>query len=936
MKLKSVLKSLDVESLHGIQEYWDLPAPAGRENLDQERWVEHLYPRLQNGGHFQVALEQLEPSQRDLVSFLAIHGGNMEEKELRKRFFGGNREEMREAVAAMARRGFVFHERWTDVEGKPHVYGIPEPFLRLIDLPHFWHGHLGNLLREVPVAHLHRIASEGLGLKHVSNKRDRLLYEVREQLLAPDNLRLYVDSLSETRREILLLLLQRRGVCLYSELLELAQTHHPNLGRDDPIESLLGCSGLLFRETDNASKYENLLRVPRDVYYIMTHHFVRDSRGLDDLDAMGHVEPGRQPKTILDNGISILRDAVIFVCSIEHHPLRRLGNGGIGKNDLKRILARLSANKTLKYAQFLAYYCIRKRFLVPLGDQWAVGETFREELVDSRRLFLDLYTTWLNTSEWNEEYLEGDCVHADSSPGNLINIIELRFLVLENLAKIPFDTWIDGPRFIESLLSQIEIRIPHRGAKGHLERHNRINYLAIESILCETLYWSGLVSLGLHEATEFEDLGNRYQADLSRQAGLPKRNNEGHGASETNNRLDHHFNFNPRPFLPEAYQFHFQIRGLGRSILGAGAARAAKSAPKIDSIALPFRDDMMHFTVLPNLDVVAPPDLNLQVFYDLCQFAEIRHMDVMSTLAITRDSVRGGMERGLRGEEILTFLERGCPGGLPETVRHLVNECSNHYGELLLGYASGYVLIDDPALREDLRNSKVLAPWIKDVKGDRVILLNRGADVQHLAHDLKQIGFMPSVDSENVYASGDGRLRFSLEASDLGALLAILRFVRHLESELGVDPTEEHAEPLLNLLRPANHSHRSAEEHADAMCKRFEKTFDAALKKRLNAVANKYRRQMREFLSQESTAPARPTYTDSNPAATPRDIRKMLRFALQHEMDVQMNYKRSTGEEAPDKVQPESLSGDKLFAFSEKEQSYCAYRVSRIVSARMA
>ncbi|MFW6303679.1 MAG: helicase-associated domain-containing protein [Candidatus Sumerlaeota bacterium] len=924
MKLKSVLRTMDTDGLRQMQEFWNLPAPSenGSGPLKQDEWVEFLYPRLQNGSHFQDAMERLEKEQQSLVYFLALHGGNMEEKELHKRAFPGHKSDMKALLAQLQTLGFVFSEKWTDVTGKPKVYGIPEPYLRLIELPHFWQGYLGNMLRQVPMGNLTRIASNGLGLKGVSNKRDCLMYEIRLALTDPERLREYIDSLPEDERELLFLLLQRRGVALYRDWLDMAHNRRPDINRNDAAESLLEKSGLVFAATDRADKYANMLRVPRDIYYIVTHHFIRDMRNIDDLDAIGHVDPAQEPKNVLDNGISILRDLVIFVGYVERHPVRRLGNGGVGKNDMKKILPRLSAGKTLKYAQFLAFYCIQKHCIVPEGDYWGASETFEPALLDSRNLFIDLYEFWFHSNAWNEEFAEGDTLHVDHRPSGLINIIDLRKLVMENLARIPFDKWIDGPRFIESLLAQIEVRIPHRGSHGYLEKDNRINYLAIESILCESLYWLGLVSLGLHEATDQKQLGARVQCNTRK-----------NGSSQ--HRLDEHFNFNPRPFLSDEYQFHFQITGLGRSLLAAGPDATCKSLANNEDLVLPFRDDMCQFTVLPNLDVVAPPDLNLQVFYHLRQFAAISHIDVMSTLKITIESVRAGMESGLKGEEILKFLEDGCQSSLPETVRHLVNECSNRYGELTVGYAGGYIMVEDPALRENLLSNKSLKACIKDIKGEHMILLNRSADVQHVAEDLKSMGFMPSVDSENVYTSSEGRLRFALPPDDLGALVALLRFVNHVEEQMETAITEDLVLPLLNAMRPSNHAQMNISRHSEVLYKKFQKLFDAALEKKIDSVANKYRRQMREFLQQKSPNRERPTYTDANPATRSSDIRKMLRFAIEHEAQLHLVYQRSTGEEIEEIVTPESINGDKLFAFSDEQQSYCAYRIRRIVSARM-
>ena len=940
MKLKSALRSLSTDALEDINRFWSLPLPAQEgAQLDQDQWIEHLYPRLQNPAHFRNAFDRLSEFERHLLHFLAIHGGNLDVKELRKRCFMKPRgrsdgdesaPEMKEVLERMARRGFLFEERWPDpadeAKGTIRISGIPEPYLRFIELPHFWQGYLGGLLRDVPTEQLVRIATNGLALKVSSGKRDALQYAIRRALADPDLLRKYIDSLPEDQREALFLILQRRGVCLYRELLDILQERSGNLVRGESVERLLASSGLLFLATSNPTKHDNLLRVPRDVYYMITHHFVQDLRGLDSLDTINKVEANQQPKIILDNGISILRDLVIFVGYVARHGVRRLGNGGIGKNDLRKALSRLSANKTLKYAQFLAFYAVWRKFLVPTGDAWAISAGFEERLHDSRAFYIDLYTSWFESSEWNEEFVDGDCQHTDNYPANLIHIVELRKLVLDNLARIPFDTWIDGPRFIESLLAQIEVRIPHRGGKAHVDKHNRINYLVIESVLCESLHWLGLISLGLHEKTDYSQLGNRKLAEPA--------DANGSGANG-NGRLDKHFNFNPRPLLPETYSFHFQINGLGRSILSASADNPSKLLdPKI-SIALPFRDDMVHFTVLPNLDVVAPPDLNLAHFFKLRKFSVIRHIDVMSILAITQNSLRAGMDSGLTGEEILGFLQTSCPNGLPETVRHLIRECTNRYGEISVGYAGGFIRVDDPVLMEDLKSNKVLSTYVKDVVGRSVIILNRDADIQQVSRELHRLGFLPTVDNENVYSTQEGRLRFSLKRDDFGVLMAILQFVLAAEKAIGSTLTEDRTRPLLHALRPANHAYLNVGHFADVLCKQFEKNFDEALQRKINGIANKYRKQMRGFLAQRGAPKGAFAYPGINPATADAEIRKMLRFAADQDRTVQLRYTNASKEEIVETVRPESLDGDKLYAFSEETQSYCAYRIARILSTRL-
>lgn len=603
--------------------------------------------------------------------------------------------------------------------------------------------------------------------------------------------------------------------------------------------------------------------------------------------------------------------------------MRRLGNGGIGKNDLKKILTRLSANKTLKYAQFLAWYAIQRNILVPTGEGWAISGQWEEWLEDSRSLYLNIASEWLDTRAWNEEYLDGDCVHSDHPPSNLIQIQELRKLVLENLAKIPFETWMDGPRFIESLLAQIEVRIPHRGGKSGLDKWNRINYLVIESILCENLYWLGLLSLGLPEKADYRQLGNRTQVT----------GENGHADSH---RLDRHFNFNPRPLLPETFQFHFRLTPLGRTIIVEQGGQPQKLLDTKAEVNLPFRDDMLHFSVLPNLDVVAPPDLNLARFFRLRQFARIRHMDVMSLLCITKDSLRAGMDRGLTGEEILTFLQESCPSGLPETVKHLIRDCSNRYGEITIGYGGGYMRVEDPTLAQNLLANKSIRPFIKDHLDENILLLENDADLSHLSRELKKLNFMPTLENDHLCKTSDGKLHFSLSEEEVGTLMAALHFINHLEKNWGEAFTEERARSLIHALRPVTRTHLNISQFAEVMAKNIVRRFEALEEKKMNAVAKKYRRQMREFLDQRPEEKGRSASATPEAATDKKNIRKLLEYAIEQGFSVQLRYTNSSQEENEEQVSPESLNGDKLFAFCEEQQTYCAYRINRILRAELA
>ena len=512
--------------------------------------------------------------------------------------------------------------------------------------------------------------------------------------------------------------------------------------------------------------------------------------------------------------------------------------------------------------------------------------------------------------------MEGDTIHAENYPTNLINISELRKLILRNIGNIPHKRWIHFSSFMEGILPQVEINIPNRGSQLVMEKYNRPNYLIVESIIAETMNWMGLVSLGLQNLKDKDRLGNRIinipqigqkRIKRKRQKGLE-------------------------------IQFYFRLTELGRIILEKESPMTPQILfkKKIKEGVNPLNYEIEHFIVQPNLDVITPPDLNLQTFYHLNEFTNIKNIDVMSTLTITRDSLREGMDKGLRGEDVLAFLNEACRPGLPETVKHLITECSEKHGEVYMGFAGGYIRVDDPILLEDLRSHRKIQTAIKDIIDKKVILLNPNVDVKKLAKDLQRLGFMPQLDSERVHVTTDQKYHLTLSREDLYYLIASLRFLLYIEDNLDASLTEDKAAPLLEHLKPDPSTFYQLNFYAEALYKSFCKHFHSAMKKKIGSVTSKYKKQVSSLLA--TAVPRTPTkysFGGPNPARKISDIREMVDFAMDHDFQMEIEYLTTSKKEIKEKISPESLDNDKLYAFCEKKDVYKIFSLKRIKMATL-
>ncbi|MFH0793302.1 MAG: helicase-associated domain-containing protein [bacterium] len=919
MKLKSILKQLSCEDLRSIVDYWRIHPPALEDCREDEtrksRMVDYLYPRLQLPQYFDHAYKSLRADEKDLVYFLAIHGGDVERTELIDRFFKGNEKKFEEQTARLKRKGFVFFDDLNDEEAGVVLVGVPEPFLRYVDLPPYWEGYLGNFLKDLSTQQLKHMAHHGLKLQMDTSKKNYLLTCIRRYLLEPGNLRFYIEHLPDNERQVFRSLLDKKGVSIYRDLLDLGYQKRYDHSKADFINNLLATSGLVFTAVGGPNKYNHLLMVPRDILYIINRGYEADNRSLRELDTVSIIGKEKQPAVMLDNTTGLLRDIVIFASYINRNPVKQLSNGGIGKNDLKKIMPSLSPNKTLKYVEFIALFCISKKFILGVGETWKVTNSFLKWLEDSRSCYHDLYTFWLESTEWNEEYLDGNTVHADVYPSNLINVTELRKLVLRNIENIPYNKWIDFGPFVESLLPQIDINIPKRGTLTGADRYNRPNQHIVESIIAEPMYWIGLVSLGLDDLRTLEVIGNR--------------EGPGGGGGEASRARKKGSSRGRR-----GERFLFRMTDLGRFVLENDYLQPEKLFSKKDDALLALDFSVPDFTVQPNLEVITPPDLNLRVFYNLNEFCDIKTIDVMSTLVISKESLREGMDKGLRGSDILNFLNESCRQEVPETVKHLIQECGTKHGEVNLGYAGGYILVGDRILLEEIKSHRRMQNYIKDIIDNKLVLLNPDVDVKKLAKEMQRLGFMPHLDSEHVHLTSEGKYHLTLSQNELFDLVALLRFLVAIEEDLG-PLTEDKVRPLLERLKPDSRKVYNLTQFAESMLKSFQKRYDSATKKKFNEATSKYRKQLTRLIAASPRGTSKYDFGGPNPAAKKDDVREMLVFAIDNELPVELDYAKLNRDEINEEIEPESLEGDKLYAYCAERGAHSIYHVDRIKTAKL-
>lgn len=919
MKLKSHLRESPPEILRAIAEFWGLHPEDPAICDGAEALADYLYPRLQTPAQFKQTFDRLEVSERELIYFLSLHGGELTIEEFRRRTDLKDDAAFEETCARLNLRGFLWREKICDEGIEYEVIGVPEPFVRLIDLPPYWKGFLGYYLQELGLNELKAIARHGLSEKYEGRRKQVLVHFIRERLLDPAILARLLEVQVPGEKELFQQVLQRNGACVWRDLLDGGAQKKFNHQRAEQLQRLTSQSGLIYVSSAAPNHYNNLLMVPRDVRHVLQNGFRRDERTLTELSRTsersrpGETFTGFRPSVILDNTQNILRDLCILLAHVQHHAVKVLNNGGIGRNDLKRIAPLLSHNKNVKYAAFLALFAMSRKLLLPLGERWRASKHAMEALRQPRPLFRELYEFWLTTNDWNEEFVEGDVLHVDHYPQNLISITELRKLVLRVLAKVPVESWIDFETFAESLLPQVAIEIPGRFDHAPADKSNRHTILILESLVAESLYWFGLVVFGVSDLSVASELGNRTNESVW-PSGIP-----GGG------RL---------PFLGgEEYVFCFKVTATGRQMFDGDYLAPERLFSKYEDASLPYFEDSSHFTVQPNLEIVTPPNLALGLFFRLLGFCEVKKVDIMTTLLITRESLRLGMEQGMTGSEILEFLRGSSRKEIPETVLHLIDECAGRHGEVDVGPAGGYIVATDRVHVDELRANPRIHRYIKDVFEEKVILLSPAADLGKVTRELEKMGYMPRVASDTLHVTGEGLFHLTVRPEELYDLLAILNFAEGVEEEAGGGIFEERLRPLLERLTIGAKGDFNPEPYVKPLLSTFRKNFEKRAGRQKDEENRKLKKQVNRLLTRSPRRSAPLRYTGENPTSDPGGVVKMIKFAIEYEMQVKIHYQRSTGAEVDEVIEPESLQTERVYAFSPDDNEHHTYAVGRILKA---
>lgn len=328
-----------------------------------------------------------------------------------------------------------------------------------------------------------------------------------------------------------------------------------------------------------------------------------------------------------------------------------------------------------------------------------------------------------------------------------------------------------------------------------------------------------------------------------------------------------------------------------------------------------------------NFELIVKPELSLISFFKLIQFSVLKSRDVVFKFVITENSLHNAYTQQVKAKEVKSFLAKLSSQNLPHNLEYLIDDIYNRYGEIKLGYASGYMiaknhimkaLLNDPALDKDI--SKPIS--------HNTCLLTEDVNIWDLFHDLKAKNFFPEIDSEKV-GKKDEDFYITLHSKEVEYLLTTFHTLKEIgfHHDIKVDfnilnNLIDHLEmklPEKVRSKAAEKSIRYKQELKNSIKSYVLKSLKASIQIPQNLVLNKVALH----------------YEGENPATTKKDIIKIVNYCLSHKLKFLIGY-HTYSKKAEEIIEPKYLYEKKVLYYynrDTKEEEHI--EVSKIIFAAL-
>ncbi len=668
--------------------------------------VLELSKRLSNADSIIAAYEDLSMLEVGILHFAAFHGGLVPRSVLDASIDNViTAHTVDAAIGRLEQLALLF--RLNDSAGESMF--APADVLRLVELPKVAEYSLRDLLQYVKSDDL-RIMAWLLELATVPGQKDARIELIAGHLSNPDTLKCMLDTFSDEQKAVFEFILDGGNDISYTDLC----ARFPKVGNfstysplrytmehsDEDIFQWLIARGLVFSESEWGC--DPKLVVAREIREII--------RG--PIPWNWNL-PGAELKIQTVSGLSFERydrtvqDFAVFLSYIRHARPKEIQKGGIGKPDIKRAAKWMRLDGGENYVGLLAILAkdcgmmsskpARGRVCDEAFISFGKRANGRYDLTDNAHKYLaqpascvktEMLRAWMDLYKWND--FNPDPIIRESRYG-CSRRSELR---RKYLCELMLELQPDQAVCANELYKTLVFKWPSL-FMGHFDVDETTEGIeeSIPIVLCDYLF----------------------------RLGVTEKASDGAG------------------------NLLVRLRSDARDIL-RGILAGDETVQEVDSESPAYE---MKFVVQPNLEVIAGQHIHPLLLLYLCEFSSIDSYQQAVILKITSDSIRGALDAGMTGSQMVEFLDANSASGVPQNIRYTIQESEGKHGQIRLGKAECYLVVKDESLLREIRANGKLEKYIDKFLTENVAVFSE-CEYKAFLKDLRKTGYMPVDDSEQI------------------------------------------------------------------------------------------------------------------------------------------------------------------------------------------
>jgi len=155
-----------------------------------------------------------------------------------------------------------------------------------------------------------------------------------------------------------------------------------------------------------------------------------------------------------------------------------------------------------------------------------------------------------------------------------------------------------------------------------------------------------------------------------------------------------------------------------------------------------------YFTVQPNFEVVAGPELDPRTRFLLDLLADRKSRDTVLTFVVTQEGVARARERGMSTDDIMRFFRDHSRTPLPQNVSFSIESWANSYGSIFFENVT-LMRCRTPEICESIVHTPDISSYILEQLSDTTLVVS-SKHVQVITDHLKKAGFLPEAFGETV------------------------------------------------------------------------------------------------------------------------------------------------------------------------------------------